>query len=332
MNEQPPVSQDSVAAPAPEPIPTSIPPQTQQFPQPGNAVAATPLKKRALWPWIVASLGLLLIIGGTLLYLFIYPVLQAKAVATGFMGALKTADNAKIKELSGEDATSPFFVNAEKGLKDASYSIADSTKKDTGYVINFNVTGSASVKDTTVVVKDGKVTSLLLNTKSKTATSTTPTASNSTSTCLTAADITAAGFSYSTDDESLNFAAKYNKPTYLAGLYFMPDSTSYNDDMLSPDDQHAAVLDRVAKVYTNSSSKDFTYTVYGFVHETTSSAAGVQLANARAGKVKDELTTRGVPASRITIGTPANADTAESAADIDRKIEVDLFMPSSCAN
>lgn len=320
------------------PVPTT---QIEQQPQLQAPYTPPTAAKKFPWLWVLLSALALLIVAGIILFVtFIYPQIQAKAVATGFMEALRKGDSSKIKDLTGEDTSSSFFTAAESGLKNASYTIASTTKKDAGYVVNFDVSGSSAIKDTSIKVSDNnKVTAFNLNVRNTvsskieggTATVETPSNTGQTPavTCLTASDLKANTITSIYDDWSIKYGQTSDgRGLFLTHLFFLPDSAVYKEEMTA--ETSSEMLAKIRDFYKANLTKDYTFSVYGFVHQATSTSAGVQLANDRSAKVKSDLIAMGIPSSKITIGSPSNAADSTVDPDIERKIEVDLIIPSNC--
>ncbi len=290
--------------------------------QPVQPVTPAPKKKSLLWLWITLPLGLLLVAGSVFFALFVYPGLQARAIATEYVGAVKRGDSATIKRLS-DDEYSNFMRNVTVGLKDATYSMANVKSDNGAYTVNFDVKGSTMVKDISLVVKSGKVTKFNLNTKTSSTDTTKKdetTQTTAATTCLTVADLKASDITY-IDTESLN--AYIGTPGYLETLFFNPDSTDYTYDDGGQD------FDKIAKIYKDHPTKRYTFHLVASVHESASTAAGAALANQRAEKVKNELVSRGVPAERIEV-MPTETSNYTDAPEIDRNIEIKLSLPADC--
>lgn len=311
-----------------QPLP-NVPPDTPivqaQQPAPYIAGAVVPKKKSLLWLWITLGiLGMLTVIGA-ILFVLAFPGIQARAIASEFMGAVAKDDEATMKKLS-DSGRDGITQKATTGLKGASYTIKDSTDKDNiGYVVNFDVKNSSTLTNTTVVVKSGKVTTFNINSKgASTETQATATDSATASTCLTVSDLKTAGISY-IDQESLDAGTRSGNGTYLGELFFAPDSTNFLSDTVA-----SSELDKFSTVYSTNKNKQFFFMVRGSVRESASTAAGTTLANQRSTKIKDQLVSRGVPAEMVKLYQPVSG-TSMSSDDIDRRIDININV-SSCSS
>ncbi len=248
--------------------------------------------------------------------------MQANAKATDYMQAIKDDNNDSMISLSGE-GRSDFTKTASDGLKSANYKRRETIKKEPGYVVNFDVTGSDSIHDTSVVISSGKVVSFLINaggssTSSNSQPKTSPAPAN---TCLVVPDLKNAGITYI--DEA---ALQPNARVFFLDLFFGPDSTNFLSDSVA-----SSELSKAANLYNKTNSKDYMFEVEGKVHESTSSNAGVILANDRANKIKSELEKLGIPSSKITvIEVKSGVNSTDSTGSSDRSITVYLKMPGSC--
>ena len=322
MNEQPPIPPVSPQGEPAQQVSQPQAPSTQVSPY--ASMPAPQGKRSLLWLWITLPIVLILLAVGAFIAIA-YPGIQARAVATNFMDAVRDDNDAKMKELSGSGSDT-LTKSATAGLKGASYNISDVKNKDIGFVVNFAVKNSETLKDTTVVVKSGKVTTFNLNSTGKTTVTDTAkdtTVNPSTVKCLTVSDLQNADISY-IDQEALDAGVSSGNGTYLDNIYFKPDS----NDTLS-DFTGSAQLDKIAKVYNVNKGKTFFYMVRGSVRESSSTAAGQELANQRAAKVKNELIARGVPADMVRLYNPISGASSTSD-DIDRRIEVNINI-SECS-
>jgi len=337
MDEQPKAEQDNQAVPPPMP-PVSpnpvvgsqpiLPPQPVIDPQPttqGVANAVKP-KKNLLWLWITLPIvGLLAILVILFLISPVFSRIQAQATANNFMKAMQTNDGATLKELSGESSENSLIKRGIDGLKNAKYSQRGSAEsRSDGYVVNFDVTGSDTIVDTSITVSKGKVTKLLLNTTRVRPSSPEPTStttSKSSSACLTITDVTNAGVTTMTKE-----ALFPNARIWFQSLFFKADSTEFLSDSLA-----AKTLDQTSKFYASTSSKNYTFDIQGTAHEGASTSSGVKIANDRASKIKDELTKRGVPAERVNIIEPKSSDNSnDSSGSSDRSITIFIKLPADC--
>ncbi len=315
--------------------PSSRPPQQQPQPVPQQSVvaptayAAPPAGKQSLlWLWISLPIVALFIIGGVLFFLFAYPAIQARGVANSFMDAVAKDDDAKMKQLS-DSGRDTLTQKATAGLKGATYSISDvKNKDDLGYVVNFDVKNSANLKDTTVVVKKGKVTTFNINTKGgSTATVETPTSPTAVETpsrpsqCLTA-DIVR-------KSSSSGYAPNpYKASGYQGGftVFFGADSAEYDPEIASVQMEDINTFAAWAKQYRD---RKFHVELAAKVQEGSLSAAGSQLATSRVNKLKKDLTDRGVLESKITI-MPNVAETGDSAFSQSARRNVNLSIIGDC--
>lgn len=275
-----------------------------------------PPKKSKTWLWVLLGvLGTGLLFLGAMLFMA-YPALQARAVATSYMDAIKANDDAALKKLSGE-GTSAFTTNMSEKLKGASYDITSAKSKDSSYVVNFDVKGSSSVRNATVVVKKGMVDNFIVDSQgsSTSDSSEMPTLNTTATPCLTASDLKANGITH-IEDESLG------EKTFFTDLFFNADSTVYRSDNVA-----SAELAKAAALYSSTRSKNYGFAVQGSVYQATSTAGGVQLAMERSQKVKDQLVSRGVAADKIVVLEPTNS---AYDADAARNITVFLTVPASC--
>jgi outer membrane protein OmpA-like peptidoglycan-associated protein len=289
----------------------TTPPVPQQY----APAAVPPPQKSKTWLWVTLGIvgGLLLLLGA--LFVIAYPSLQARAVATAYMDAVKTNDETELKRLSG-DGASAFTTSVSEKLKDATYDISTAKPNDKGYVVNFDVKGSSSIRTTTVVILKGKVDTFLVNAQGASKTENTELSTPApTSSCLTASDLKSNGITY-IEDESLG------EKTFFGDLFFNADSTNYRSDSIA-----AQELGKAANLYKNTSDKDYGFSVQGSVYQAASTSGGVQLAKERSQKVKDQLVSLGVSADKVTVLEPTNgAYDAEAA----RNITLFLTVPSTC--
>lgn len=290
-----------------------------------------PVKKKSLlWLWITLSLVLVLAAAAALFFIFVYPDVQARAVATGFMNAVKADDKGTLKRLSGVTSDDSLVKSAHEGLKNATYSVSDTKNKGAdGYVVNFKVESSSTLKNTSVIVKNNKVSTFLLNvgvaSSDQNATDDSKDTANTelSSTCLTESNLRASDAGY-IDAVALKAGAQSGSPIYFDELYFNPDSLNYVSESAAN-----SSFTRAAALYKNASKKEYTYTLKGFQHEVGTGTSDASVAAQRAQKAKAQMTALGIPESRITILEPevkSNTDYDE----IDRRIDLGLLIPSRC--
>lgn len=279
---------------------------------------SAPKKKGRFWLWFAIPFAVILLFFGGMIALTAFAAIQARSVATEFMDAVKANDSNKIEELSGSGPDG-VTQKATAGLKNASYTVKDATyKKDVGHVVNFDVMGSDTVKDTTVIVAKSKVTTFNINSSGGEKSSET---STTTGACLTEGDLKSSGISY-IDQSSLDSGSRSGNGTYLGELFFKPDSREYLSMNASTE------IDKLAKVYENNKSKSFFYMVRGSVRESSSTAAGIELAMQRANKIKADFVSRGVPADLVKVYQPVSG-ASSMGDDVDRRIDVNINV-SGC--
>ena len=302
MDQQPPIS------PSVPVVPPGVEYQIQGVP---------PKKKSRLWLWITLAVTGVLLVIGVVLFIFAYPGIQARAVATAFMDAVKDNNESKMKDLSGTGSDG-VTTKANAGLKGASYKIKDVTSKDMGYVVNFEVSDSSTLTGTTIVVKSGKVTTFNISSKDTASAPTASSGGSSASSCLTLTDLQNSGITY-IDQTALDSTKNSNDGNgiYFDETFFKPDSTDYLSEMGSK-----AVVDKMMKLYNDNKSKTFFFMIRGSVRQDVSTDAGTQLANQRADKVKADLIALGMPVERIKMYNPIAI--SSSYADADRRVEINL--------
>jgi hypothetical protein len=318
MDNQPPAQPQ---APTSEPAVEQQPQNSfaSQSTQPTNQPYATKNNRNRLWIALAVISGLVLIaiIGAITIFNS-----SPDANATKFMQALKSSDDKSIQSLSDFDANDSFIVSAKNGLKDATYKLVSSTKKDSGYVVNFDVTGSSTIKDTSVTLKDNRVATFLLNTRTQAADIPKPAAIESSNTCLTLADAINTGESYFDDASIFNHA--HEIPFYYDELFFEADSTAVS---------YGPALDElatsVANFYKATSNKKYQFQIIGSVNEATSTSAGKTLALQRAEKIKDTFIAAGVPESKIVIASPKN-ETSAANPEIYRRVNINIQTAAEC--
>lgn len=155
-------------------------------------------------------------------------------------------------------------------------------------------------------------------TSQNTSTTTTTKSTADTSSCVTAADLEKA-FKVQTDQKD------FDSMNYLYGtsIFFEADSTAD-----SFPDQVGEEYDKFAQFYKDNSTKQFAIHLTASTYEASTSDAGTKLATERVNKVKDALTSRGVPSDRIVIETPrVSTYDPEST----RNVDVSMEKSGSCA-
>lgn len=330
-NNQP--SQNPNQSPLMTPSQPPVYPAQPPTPPPVQAPYPNAPKKSGnkLWLWITLGVvGLLTVISSIILVLTL-PAITARAIATSYMDAIRDKDEAKIKSLDGEGMT-PFTKHVSDGLQGATYEVTSTASTKEGYRVNFDVSGSKTITDTSVFLDNGKVAKLNLNAKSKA----TPDESKgsgsksndasttvTTSTCLTSSGLASAGI-LGIDQKSLDNNAHDNNGYSIESVYFKPDSIDFEYPSVENEN-----LDKLANVYTLNKNKRFNYVLIGSVRESNSSSAGVTLANQRATVIKDGLVARGVPSDMITIAQPMNNSSPDYDGTIFRSVDVRISL-SNC--
>lgn len=109
---------------------------------------------------------------------------------------------------------------------------------------------------------------------------------------------------------------------YSETIYFNADSAEYS----SPD---AAKIryDKMAEFYNKYSKKVFLYYIQATTYEDNTSSEGLRIAQARADRAKQELTSRGIPASYISVD---QARTSTYNAEAMRNVVVTIKGSSDC--
>jgi outer membrane protein OmpA-like peptidoglycan-associated protein len=334
VNEQP-VYQPPTTEPAP--VPDQQPQNNYtQTTYPASPVIQTK-KRNLVWLWITLGIvGLIAaIVAATLFFNGTIGSLVANQTASSYMQALRDSDDTKIKDLSGIDANDPFIINTKKGLKEASYKHIETIQKDSGYVVSFDVTNSASIKDTAVTVKDGKITNFLMNIRNKSKTATqeasietkqsteTAVTTPSTTACLTLPDVQGAGETIYDDNASI-FDHAYDLPIYYDMLFFEPDST-----VIGYEPALTELADHTAKFYKALPDKNYKFQIIGSVNESSSTEAGKTLALQRAEKIKNAMVSAGVPESKIFMDSPKN-ETSATDPEIYRRVDINIQSAAEC--
>lgn len=309
-------------APATQP---SVAPVAQQAQQP-------PIKKRnALWLWITLPVLGVLAVLAVLFFIFMYPDMNARSIATRFMNAAQSGDDTVLNDLSGDTTSNSLLKSANEGLQNATFSVSDSKNKGSdGYVVNFKVEGSSTIKNTSVILKDNKVSTFLLNVGVSSSDATKSTDSSITTTtnskCLTVDDLKNSDITY-IDKAALKTSATSNFPVYFDNLYFGADSTDFRSE-----DGAKSTFEKAATLYKNNSSKDYTFILKGYEHN-VGATSDMTISAQRAQKAKTAMVALGIPESRITVQDPESVSSSDPNYDeIDRKIAINILIPSTCAN
>lgn len=333
MNEQPPTQ--SVLPPAEEPPTVSTPPTTYQPDTTAPAMPVAEKKRSLLWLWILLGVLGTLVAALLAVYVFVYPSFMATTKATTYMIALKESNDTVIDNLSDLEPNDPFLISVEKGLKGSSFTHVDTTAKGSTFLVRFDVTNSQSIKDTSLKVENGKITALLLNTRTTSSKSSSSSSSSNTDAteektattsegCLVLADLTNAGETIYEGTPDSSFKHMYEMPMYYDMVFFESDSStpSYEPTLIE-------LGTRAEKLYKALPDKKYTFQIIGSVNESSSSDAGKKLALERADVIKNVFTKAGIPESKITISQPIN-ETAADNPEIYRRVDVNLQSDASC--
>lgn len=142
--------------------------------------------------------------------------------------------------------------------------------------------------------------------------------------CLVETDLKTSGITYIVTS-ILKSGAESGMSIYFADVYFNPDSLNY----LSETTANKTFTD-ASTLYKNASKKEFTFTLQGFEHKIDGAASDMTIATQRTDKAKSQMTSLGIPESRITVLEPKVTSNSSNYDDIDRRIEVGLRIPSTC--
>ncbi len=261
---------------------------------------------------IIFTLLLVLTAGCVALYfLFFTPDASAQRVADRVMRAANVQQHDDFAAYGTPDGSEAFYRAAAQ----RNYRHVSTASTDTTYYVRYKFTDSNTPNYARIAVRDGRVTALAtgdnlgaLPTNDKT-----DVADNTRSDdfCLAADDL-----SY-LDSKSL-YARQFRGATmFFAG----GDSLVYAEVEGSE-----SLLGRMADFYKQSSDKDYTFVISGYLAEDPNTHdERIQIVQNRVTKIQQDLMNRGIPDDRIVIGEPqAYPADRPTANENERYVDIDI--------
>lgn len=303
--------------------PLSPLPQQPQVSQPvhvANQNNEIPKDKSNKLLFVLLGIGAFLIVLIAVLaalYIFIFSAsAQSKKASTLFMDAATSANIEKLVELN--DGKDRGFLEGVVKSVEGNYSLLERGDEDSKYYFLYELKdANAKYARTTVEnEEDGwGVTSIVFGEQElKLIPSGSPVADQEPT--ITSAQPTALACLEQEDyrfmnigeikDQNVTYDSNYiANTTPGSGTFNKTGSILFDADMTTTSDDESDTYDQWAKFAKLASDKDWKFRLAGSTYDSgTFDQAAVDLANNRAKAVKDELTKRGVPDSKISIDAP----------------------------
>ena len=270
------------------------------------------LKPMKLKVTLILAIVFSLIGAGVATYLVYFtPKAQADTVASAVMQAASAQDEVTFKQYGSPDGAADFYADAAQ----RNYLERSDTQSDdeTIYYFLYTFTDELSPKQARIGVSGKKVTSLATGDKL----GATPEKDSK-----EVIEEAVQSFCLSRDDLAyLDSTRLYAKTFRGATMFFAGgDSLVYAEPEGSVD-----LLNRMAKFYDATSSKDYYFLVRGYLSsDNLTHEQRQEVIQNRATKIMSDLVARGIPEDRIKIGNPVSYEADQTTAENERYVLIDV--------